>query len=71
MLFSFLLRLVGDTVDLSSDDILVSEIPLGEDLHVIVELIDQWDSGGDVDTYDLLIGDVLDVLHQLNEGVSV
>mmetsp|Transcript_11088 Transcript_11088/g.23495 ORF Transcript_11088/g.23495 Transcript_11088/m.23495 type:complete len:310 (+) Transcript_11088:233-1162(+) len=75
-----LFRLVLDTIDAGTDRILVTEVSslegregslLGDRLEVVVELVDEGGSGGDVQVADLALVDPVEVLHQGAEGVSV
>ena len=68
---SVALALVGNGVHLLVDGILVTEVPLGNDVEIGVELVDQRDARGDVDTDDLLIGKSLEDLDECAEGVSM
>ena len=52
------LSLVGHSVHLRFQGILIAEIVMLQNLEVIIELIDQRGAGGDVDADDFLIAQV-------------
>src|SRR5699024_6717589 len=42
-----------------------------DDLSVLGDFIDQWNAGGDIQPGDIVIGDIVQVLHQRAQGVAV
>lgn len=53
------------------DGLGISKISVGDGLEVLVELIHERYSRGDVEVEDVLVGDGVEILHQCAEGVSV
>ena len=61
------LSLVCNGSHLCGKSSLIAEIILIDYLEVVIELIDKWDSGRDVDSEDLFLGHVVEILHKGSE----
>lgn len=65
------LALIGHGVHCSRDGVLVTQVVAFDRLEVVVQFVNQWNAGWNVELEDLLLGEVVEILHKRAEAVAV
>lgn len=67
----FRLALISDCLFPGFDGFLITQVIMPDRIHILVQLIDQGNTGGDIQTGNFFIADAVQKLHQCPQRIAV
>ena len=64
----FGLALIGDGIDGGCHLLVGCQVVMADRTQIAVQFVDEWNSGGNVEFGDLIIGNVVQILHQSSDS---